>query len=162
MALAPPPVFRSNFINPRFKTNIHIFINENDVVPRLSLHNIAKLMTLVRMIDKMRSSLFDMVQILTNKKEPDQKYIDAINEVEQDEFQRLDHPGKKNEPFRSSKVRLLYLIFSAKKKRVEMPLGQMVEVLVFSKSASGNLNLNNKASLSLIFCQILVPETAKP
>ena len=72
-------------------------------------------MTLVRMIDKIRSSLFDMVQILTNKKEPDQKYIDAINEVEQDEFQRLDHPGKKNEPFRSSKVRLLYLIFSAKK-----------------------------------------------
>ena len=158
MALAPPPVFRSNFINPRFKTNIHIFINENDVVPRLSLHNVAKLMTLVRMIDKIKSSLFEMVQILTNKKEPDQKYIDAINEVEQDEFQRLDHPGEKNEPYRSSKVRLLYIIFSAKKHM----LSQMVEVLFLSKSASGNLNLNKKASLSFIFCQILVPETAKP
>ena len=109
MALAPPPVFRSNFIYPRFKTNIHIFINENDVVPRLSLHNIAKLMTLVRTIDKIRSSLFDMIRILTDKKEPDQKYIDAINEVEQDEFQRLDHPGIINEAFRSCKVWLLAL-----------------------------------------------------
>ena len=122
VALAPPPVFRSNFINPRFKRNIHIFINENDVVPRLSLHNIAKLMTLVRMIDKIKSSLFDMVQILTNKKEPDQKYIDAINEVEQDEFQRLDHPGKKDEPFRSSNVQLLYVIFSAKNTSVNLNL----------------------------------------
>ena len=63
-----------------------------------------------------------MVQILRDKKEPDQKYIDAINEVEQDEFQRLDHPGKKDEPFRSSNVRLLYVIFSAKNASVNLNL----------------------------------------
>ena len=75
IAIAPPPVFRSGYLHSNFTKNIKIFINENDLVPRLSLHNVARLKAVVETIDSKRSSIFQMIRIVIWNKAPDQKYI---------------------------------------------------------------------------------------
>ena len=38
IAVAPPPVFRSNESHKRFEDHIQIFINQDDIVPRHSIY----------------------------------------------------------------------------------------------------------------------------
>ena len=50
-------------------------IYENDIVPRLNIHNIARLKAIVETIDAYRSSIFQMILMVTGAKNPDEKYI---------------------------------------------------------------------------------------
>ena len=69
VALGPPPVYRAYRIDKRFRDHIKIFINQNDVVPRLSLHTISRLFETVRSIDKLDLKTVDIIKILTNAKD---------------------------------------------------------------------------------------------
>ena len=43
-----PPVFRSDKNDNKYERNINIFINQNDIVPRLSLHTLSNLLSAIR------------------------------------------------------------------------------------------------------------------
>lgn len=100
IALAPPPVYRTDKkIDDRYTDNIHIYINNNDCVPRLSLANMAKLMAMMRAVDSLEMSPLQHLQMLAGVKEPEveanmNKVLEAIDEAQQDRFPFLDHPGK--------------------------------------------------------------------
>ena len=64
--MAPPPVFRSGNIDKRFSDHIQIFINQNDVVPRASLHTVARLFAADRSIDQLDLQTADIIKIFTN------------------------------------------------------------------------------------------------
>ena len=53
IVIAPPPVYHSTKLMDQFKKHIHIFINQNDVVPRLSLYTLAKFYEAATIIDQL-------------------------------------------------------------------------------------------------------------
>ena len=97
IALAPPPVFRSQTEIPsKISSAINIYVNNYDCVPRLSLASVARLLAAVRAVDDLGLSLTEQLAILTDRCEDTDK-IEKINEVvakvHQDRFPDLDHPG---------------------------------------------------------------------
>ena len=86
VALGPPPVFRSDSIEleDTFLENIHIFINDNDIVPRLSLGSIYRLLSTIKSMDKLMTTE-DFYGALMLVEEPSNKVIDIINDVQQQE-----------------------------------------------------------------------------
>ena len=98
-ALAPPPVFRSENIE-KYQDKIDIFINENDCVPRLSLANIAKLLAIMEAIDDIELPLKDQIMIYGGFKdtpyllEDFKELVKIVTETEQDQFPRLEIPGR--------------------------------------------------------------------
>jgi hypothetical protein len=102
VALAPPPVYRisdtKKILPHEFREKIKIYINGNDVVPRLSLANMAKLMAMLRSIDQVPMTVQDHLKILAGLEEPEvlenlSKIQAALDNVVQDQFPALDHPG---------------------------------------------------------------------
>ena len=63
IALAPPPVYRSDsdIIDKKFNDHIQIFIHGNDIVPRASLYTVARLFEAVRSINKLEFSFFNIL-----------------------------------------------------------------------------------------------------
>ena len=86
VALGPPPVFRSDSIELEdpFLENIHIFINDNDIVPRLSLGSIYRLLSTIKSMDKLMTKK-DFYGALMLEEEPSNKVIDIINDIQQKE-----------------------------------------------------------------------------
>ena len=103
VALAPPPVYRAEGrpLPDRIADAIAIYINRQDCVPRLSLASIAKLVSMVKAVDKLKLSPSEQLRVLsglggeesgTNLK----RIIDAVDGIEQDRFPFLEHPGRIN------------------------------------------------------------------
>ena len=100
IALAPPPVFRSDHSLPHhISSAVDIFINNSDCVPRLSLASLARLLSSIRAVDEWSRdySISDQVRILldnTNTSDEDLEKINrAVARVKQTTFPDLDHPG---------------------------------------------------------------------
>jgi len=100
LALAPPPVFRPlQAIPDDVRERISIFILNNDLVPRLSLANLALLVKKLRKIDDLKIPLRSMVAIIADKvSSHEEAFLKQIKEilpqVAQDEFAFLQHPGQ--------------------------------------------------------------------
>ena len=98
VALAPPPVYRSRSVD-KYSQNIDIFINGNDCVPRLTLANMAKLMSMLRAVDQVPLSVQDHLKIIAGVDDPEvsknlEKLSQALSQADQDQFPKLEHPGK--------------------------------------------------------------------
>eukprot|EP00096_Caligus_rogercresseyi_P014432 TRINITY_DN6951_c0_g1_i1.p1 TRINITY_DN6951_c0_g1~~TRINITY_DN6951_c0_g1_i1.p1 ORF type:complete len:447 (+),score=130.29 TRINITY_DN6951_c0_g1_i1:70-1410(+) len=99
IALAPPPVFRSEVSLPsRVKDAIKIFINTCDIVPSLSLATVALFISILRELDNLDLSLESIFYIMMGSKSDEtQETIirirEAIKNANQDSFPYLEHPG---------------------------------------------------------------------
>jgi len=115
LALAPPPVFRPGKDLPEeMQNNIKILIFNNDLVPRLSLANLALLVVKLRQVDGLKIPTHSLISIIANRiSEVEENILKTVREslakVEQDMFPYLHHPGKiihiKSE---NEKIRLLF------------------------------------------------------
>jgi len=99
LALAPPPVYRTRKSPEIFRNNIDIFINGNDVVPRLSLANMAKLLAMLRALDKVDLNIQEYLKILAGIEEPEvtenlETFSQILDGVEQDKFPNMQHHGR--------------------------------------------------------------------
>ena len=73
IALAPPPVFRPagrQGVSTRVVEAIEIYINNCDIVPRLSLASIAHLLACLRAVDELKLSLGTQFDILIGEPGP--------------------------------------------------------------------------------------------
>nr|XP_040581854.1 uncharacterized protein LOC121130167 isoform X2 [Lepeophtheirus salmonis] len=99
IALAPPPVFRSDADIPhKIKNAIKIFINTSDIVPSLSLATVALFISILRQLDNLNLTMENIFYILMgSKNEVTEKNVQNIKEViqsaNQDSFPYLEHPG---------------------------------------------------------------------
>jgi len=97
VALAPPPVYRSNKKIPQsLSSSIQIYINNYDCVPSLSLSSVAKLLAAVRAVDHLGLSLSQQLSILAERpghEEQIAKINAAVVGIKQDQFPDLEHPG---------------------------------------------------------------------
>ncbi|XP_023331719.1 uncharacterized protein LOC111703874 [Eurytemora carolleeae] len=100
LALAPPPVYRSSTELPdKVQDSIKIIIFNNDLVPRLSLGNIANLLVKLRSLDDLNIPIISLISILINKisKEEEehlQGIRDTLEKAQQTQFPHLQHPGR--------------------------------------------------------------------
>ena len=98
IALAAPPVFRSESEIPDMKNHIKNFVNRNDIVPRLSLANMAKIVAMARAIDEIELNALDYAKIIAGIDDPEvnsnlEKLSNIVSKVKQDQFPYLEHPG---------------------------------------------------------------------
>ena len=107
VALAPPPVYRSVTPIPKaMKERLHIYINNQDCVPRMSLGSLAVLVVVLRAVDSLPYSNYEIFQILTNASDEEilekvSKLEKAVKDIHQDRFPFLDHPGTINYLYRA-------------------------------------------------------------
>jgi len=98
VALAPPPVFRpggGQGLSTRVVDAIEIYINNCDIVPRLSLASIAHLLACLRAVDELKLSLGTQFDILIGEPGPQfPKVVEAVQGARQDSFAYLEHPGR--------------------------------------------------------------------
>ncbi len=98
IALAPPPVYRSNTPLPRdVVKRIEIYINNNDCVPSLSIAVIAQLSAMMKAVDDLKFSPLEIADLLHGHSSLFPENMDyliaAIDGAEQTYFPYLDHPG---------------------------------------------------------------------
>lgn len=99
VALGPAPVYRTVGSMPRvFKDSIHIYVNDRDVVPRLSLGSVAKLLMALREIDTLGLTLEEQLAVVMWRRDEDTvtnraRVRSVVSLVCQDRFQFLYHPG---------------------------------------------------------------------
>ena len=99
VALAPAPVYRTHGSIPAlYLDNIHIYVNDKDCVPTLSLGSVAKLLAVLREIDNVGLSLDQQLAIIMCRQDYDtvaarSRVSRAVNSVDQTSFQYLHHPG---------------------------------------------------------------------
>jgi len=86
IVIAPPPVYHSTKPMDQFKKHIHIFINQNDVVPRLSLYTLAKFYEAATIIDQLNRA----------DQQNSHCVIEAMDTatVTNNAFIELEHPGQ--------------------------------------------------------------------
>jgi hypothetical protein len=102
VALAPPPVSRcqGDYKLPTSVANaIEIYINNNDIVPRLSLGTVAKLLAMLRAVDHLDLSISQQFFLLAGRMDDEaeknmEMVREAIKKVRQEKFPFLAHPGK--------------------------------------------------------------------
>jgi len=100
VALCPAPVYRTEGdVSLEYLEKIHIYILDKDVVPRLSLGSVAKLLAMLREVDGLRLSLDEQLGIIMWRTDEGTKLnrarvIRAVKEVRQDKFLYLHHPGQ--------------------------------------------------------------------
>lgn len=102
VALAPPPVYRihGNAKLPSSVVNaIEIYINNNDIVPRLSLGTVAKLLAMLRAVDHLDLSISQQFFLLAGRMDQEaeknmEMVREAIKKVKQEKFAFLTHPGR--------------------------------------------------------------------
>ena len=98
VALAPPPVFRSDQALPaKICSAIQIYVNNYDLVPRLSLASVSRLLATVREVDSLGLSLSEQLSILADRDtEHVRENLERLREVlssQRQTFPDLDHPG---------------------------------------------------------------------
>ena len=101
VALGSAPVFRGRAglsLSPLYRERIRLYINERDVVPRLSLGSVAKLLVLLRQIDNLGLTLDQQLAVVMWRKDDDTTNIRdrlkmVASSVQQDQFEFLHHPG---------------------------------------------------------------------
>ncbi|XP_059086966.1 uncharacterized protein LOC131883499 isoform X2 [Tigriopus californicus] len=99
VAIAPPPVYRTDSQVPKdMKDAINIYINNQDCVPRMCLGSIAKLLAMVRAVDKLNIEKRDQFKVFIGYDDDETKQNFAriqsvIQEIKQDRFPFLEHPG---------------------------------------------------------------------
>ena len=128
VALAPPPVYRWNdghnrsdwfiyqntfiwvrhtlliiihlFIKIRLIQNIDIFINNDDIIPRISLASIVKMFKMLRAIDSLDLSNYEVFQLIFQPTYTEdtssnmEKVRNAIDNIQLEDIHLLHHPGR--------------------------------------------------------------------
>ena len=70
VALGPAPVYRTiGQVSRQFRDSIHIYVNDRDVVPRLSLGSVAKTLAVLREIDSLNLSLDEQLAVIMWRKD---------------------------------------------------------------------------------------------
>ena len=99
VALGSAPVFRARTaLPPLYRQRIRLYINERDVVPRLSLGSVAKLLVLLRQIDNLGLTRDQQLAVIMWRQDEDtvanrERLKTVASSVEQDQFEFLHHPG---------------------------------------------------------------------
>jgi len=97
VSFAPPPVFTTDDqeLLERTKEVVYIYIHNSDIVPRLSLANVAQLLIAHHEVDALQLSPMTKMALLRDHKEEElEKVSQVVQEARQGEFRRLKHPGK--------------------------------------------------------------------
>lgn len=100
VALGSAPVYRTEATFPdQFSQNICIYVNDKDVVPRLSLGSVAKLLSMLREVDMLGLTLEEQLAIVMWRddevvKRNRERVVRAVIDVKQDRFCYLHHPGQ--------------------------------------------------------------------
>lgn len=100
VALAPPPVYRSDAPVPESISKcLDIYINNQDCIPRCCLGSIARLVAMVRAVDKIEMSSYEKVKVVAGMTDDETvsnlaKVTQAIVDIRQDRFPFLEHPGQ--------------------------------------------------------------------
>ena len=100
VALAPPPVYRSDTPVPEdISKRLDIYINNQDCIPRCCLGSIARLVAMVRAVDKIEMSSYEKVKVVAGMTDDETvsnlaKVTQAIVDIRQDRFPFLEHPGQ--------------------------------------------------------------------
>lgn len=80
VALGPAPVYRTiGQVSQQFRDRIHIYVNDRDVVPRLSLGSVAKTLAILREIDSLDMSLDEQLAVIMWRKD-EQTVTNRYNE----------------------------------------------------------------------------------
>ena len=99
VALGSAPVFRARAAPcPLYRERIRLYVNERDVVPRLSLGSVAKLLVLLRQIDNLGLTRDQQLAIIMWRQDEEtaanrERLKTVASSVQQDQFQFLHHPG---------------------------------------------------------------------
>ena len=102
VALAPAPVYRSEQEIPAaLLDKIHIYVNDKDVIPRLSLGSAAKLLKMLRVVDEMALTDDMQLSIVLDKEDPTGdlelalwEITEAVKKVQQEEVKYMHHLGR--------------------------------------------------------------------
>jgi len=99
VALGPAPVYRTEGEIPRiFREHIHIYTNDRDVVPRLSLGSVAKLLVTLRSLDNLELTMDEQLAVIMWRRDSETetnrtRLKSVVSSVSQNEFEFLHHPG---------------------------------------------------------------------
>eukprot|EP00092_Neocalanus_flemingeri_P019082 GFUD01020672.1.p1 GENE.GFUD01020672.1~~GFUD01020672.1.p1 ORF type:complete len:434 (-),score=73.97 GFUD01020672.1:35-1336(-) len=99
VALGSAPVYRTEGdLSAQYLEKIDIYINGTDVVPRLSLGSVAKLLAMLRAVDGLGLSLEDQLGVVMWREDEAseskrQRVKRALRDVRQNRFLYLQHPG---------------------------------------------------------------------
>ena len=134
IALAPPPIFRSqNPLPPKISSAIKIYVNRHDCVPRLSLASVARIMAEVSAVDQLGIKLKQQLKILKGDDDENmQKIIEVLKYVDQDSLPYLEHPSETlhhirfDEGNESDKKHKIFLSHSTKFSKSILLLDSMV------------------------------------
>ena len=121
VALAPPPVFRSDLSLPsNISSAIQIYVNNFDLVPRLSMASVARLLATVREVDGLGLGLSESLSILADRDtEAVRRNLERLREVirtQRKSFPDLEHPGTIYHIRRSKTDSKKPLVFQSKSK----------------------------------------------
>ena len=84
----------------RLVNNIDIFINNDDIIPRISLASIVKLLKMIRAIDNLNLTNYEIFQLIfqpgyTEESTQNMDKIQAaIEDIKLDDIHFLHHPGR--------------------------------------------------------------------
>jgi len=93
VSFGAPPVFLTDDqqLVDQAKEAIHIYINNSDIVPRLSLANVAQLLVAMHEVDALELSPASKVALLIDHEEEEfAKVSEVVKEAKQEEFRRLE------------------------------------------------------------------------
>ena len=100
VALGSAPVYRTEgACSAIFLDRISVYVNDKDVVPRLSLGSVAKLLAMLREVDGLGLSLDEQLGVVMWREDDAtvmnrERVSRAVKEVRQDRFCYLWHPGQ--------------------------------------------------------------------
>jgi len=100
VALGSAPVYRTEGgINTDYLDKITVYVNDKDVVPRLSLGSVAKLLAMLRAVDGVELSTEEQFGVVMWREDSvtvgnRERVVRAVKEVRQDRFLYLQHPGQ--------------------------------------------------------------------
>ena len=98
VALGSAPVYRAdNTLSGDCLEKITVYVNDKDVVPRLSLGSVAKLLAMLREVDSLGLSTDEQFGVVMWREDSGlyrERVVKAVKEVRQDRFLYLQHPGQ--------------------------------------------------------------------
>jgi len=100
VSLGSAPVYRTEGdLSAQYLEKIEVYINDKDVVPRLSLGSVAKLLAMLREVDGLGLSLDEQLGVVMWRDDDAtllnrERVRRALREVRQDRFLFLQHPGQ--------------------------------------------------------------------
>ena len=155
VALAPPPVFRSDHaLPPSLSSAIQIFVNNYDLVPRLSLASVSRLLATVREVDSLGLSLSEQLSVLADRDtEEVRQNLERLREViraQRQSFPDLEHPGTIYHIRRSASDDKKQLVYQSKSKaftRAILLLENMIVDHLHSSYEATIINLTQNSGL---------------